>query len=157
MNTIIKKAYNPDTKTLNTEYFLTETEKAFGKEQAEKMLVRVKASYALKNKDYATYEKLTLEQYKDFSKANANELNSAAWNFFENVKDKKSLQTAILWTQESVKKDESYANTDTLANLYNKVGDKKNAKLWAEKSVELAKKSGEDATETQKLLDSLKK
>ncbi|AQX50815.1 thioredoxin family protein [Elizabethkingia anophelis] len=157
MNTIVKKAYNPDTKTLNTEYFLTETEKAFGKEQAEKMLVRVKASYALKNKDYAAYEKLTLEQYKDFSKANANELNSAAWNFFENVKDKKSLQTAILWAQESVKKDESYANTDTLANLYNKVGDKKNAKLWAEKSVELAKKSGEDATETQKLLDSLKK
>ena len=52
------------------------------------MLVRVKASYALKNKDYATYEKLTLEQYKDFSKANANELNSVAWNFFENVKDK---------------------------------------------------------------------
>jgi hypothetical protein len=38
-----------------------------------------------------------------------------------------------------VKKDESYANTDTLANLYNKVGDKKNARLWAEKSVELAK------------------
>ena len=55
------------------------------------MLVRVKASYALKNKDYATYEKLTLEQYKDFSKANANELNSAAWNFFENVKKIKSL------------------------------------------------------------------
>ena len=157
MNTIVKKAYNPETKTLNTEYFLTETEKVFGKEQAEKMLVRVKASYALKNKDFATYEKLTLEQYKDFSKANSNELNSVAWNFFENVKDKKSLQTAILWAQESVKKDESYANTDTLANLYNKVGDKKNARLWAEKSVELAKKSGEDAAETQKLLDSLKK
>ena len=87
MNTIIKKAYNPDTKTLNTEYFLTETEKAFGKEQAEKMLVRVKASYALKNKE-CYLRKLTLEQYKDFSKANANELNSAAWNFFENVKDK---------------------------------------------------------------------
>ena len=157
MNTIVKKAYNPDTKTLNTEYFLTETEKVFGKEQAEKMLVRVKTSYALKNKDFATYEKLALEQYKDFSKANANDLNSVAWNFFENIKDKKSLQTAILWAQESVKKDESYANTDTLANLYNKVGDKKNAKLWAEKSVELAKKSGEDAAETQKLLDSLKK
>ncbi|MCL1666689.1 thioredoxin domain-containing protein [Elizabethkingia ursingii] len=157
MNTIVKKAYNPDTKTLNTEYFLTETEKVFGKEQAEKMLTRVKTSYALKNKDFATYEKLTLEQYKDFSKANANELNSAAWNFFENIKNKKSLQTAILWAQESVKKDESYANTDTLANLYNKVGDKKNARLWAEKSVELAKKSGEDAAETQKLLDSLKK
>lgn len=52
------------------------------------MLLRVKASYALKNKDFATYEKLALEQYKDFSKANANDLNSVAWNFFENIKDK---------------------------------------------------------------------
>ncbi|ODM52229.1 thiol:disulfide interchange protein [Elizabethkingia meningoseptica] len=156
MNDIVKKAYNPETKTINAQYFLTETEKVLGKEQAEKALVRIKASYALKNKDYATYEKLTLEQYKDFSKASSNELNSVAWSFFENVNDKKSLQTAILWAQESVKKSESFANTDTLANLYNKVGDKKNAKLWAAKSVELAKKSGEDATDTQKLLDSLK-
>ena len=52
-----------------------------------------------------------------------------------------------------MKKDESYANTDTLANLYNKVGDKKNARLWAEKSVELAKNPVKIA-ETQKLLDS---
>ena len=43
MNTIIKKAYNPDTKTLNTEYFLTETEKAFGKEQAEKNVGKSKS------------------------------------------------------------------------------------------------------------------
>ena len=55
------------------------------------MLSKSKSELALKNKDFATYEKLTLEQYKDFSKANSNELNSVAWNFFENVKDKKSL------------------------------------------------------------------
>ena len=29
-------------------------------------------------------------------------------------------------------------------------------KIWAEKAIELAKKNGEDASETQKLLDSLK-
>lgn len=46
-------------------------------------------------------------------------------------------------------------NTDTLANLYNKIGDKKNAKLWAEKSVQLAKTTGQDSSDTEKLLQSL--
>jgi predicted Zn-dependent protease len=89
-----------------------------------------------------------LEVYQDYSKAGSNELNSA-WNFFENVSNKASLEKAVAWAQESVKKDESFANTDTLANLYNKVGDKKNAKIWAEKSIELAKSAGQDASDTE--------
>jgi hypothetical protein len=50
-------------------------------------------------------------------------------------------------------------NTGTLANLYNKIGDKKNAKIWAEKSIEIATKQyGKEAVDPDmiKLLDSLK-
>ncbi len=155
MSTITKKAYNPDTKTWNDQYFITEAQKLVSKENAEKLLKKLKAGRALKNKDIALYEKLTLEVYQDYSKAGSNELNSAAWNFFENVSNKASLEKAVAWAQESVKKDESFANTDTLANLYNKVGDKKNAKIWAEKSIELAKSAGQDASDTEKLLKSL--
>jgi len=97
-----------------------------------------------------------LELYKDYTTASSMALNSAAWNFFENVSTQSSLQTALLWAQESVKKDENYANTDTLANLYNKTGNKKDAKVWAQKSIELAKKSGEDYEDTEKLLNSIK-
>ena len=104
----------------------------------------------------ATYEKLMLQTYQDYTSFDSNELNSAAWNFFENVSNKSSLETALQWALESVKKSENSANTDTLANLYNKLGDKTNAKAWAEKAIEIAKKNGEDASETQKLLDSLK-
>ena len=58
--------------------------------------------------------------------------------------------------QESVKKDQNFANTDTLANLYNKVGDKKkNAKMWAEKSIELAKAQDKILPTQKKLLKSL--
>ncbi|ASW72961.1 thiol:disulfide interchange protein [Chryseobacterium piperi] len=155
MNTIVKKAYNADTKTWNDSYFLAETQKFLTKDEAEKILKRAKANRALKNDDVATYEKLSLELYKDYSAASSEELNAIAWNFFEKVNTKPSLEKAVLWAQESVKKNENYANTDTLANLYNKIGDKKNAKLWAEKSVELAKKSGEDSSDTEKLLKSL--
>ncbi|EJL74040.1 thioredoxin family protein [Chryseobacterium populi] len=155
LNSIMKKTYNADTKTWDDNYFLTESQKFLSKEESEKILKRAKAGRALKNKDIATYEKLSLDLYKDYSALSSEELNSVAWNFFENVNTKSSLETAVKWAQESVKKDENYANTDTLANLYNKVGDKKNAKLWAEKSIELAKKTGEDSGDTEKLLKSL--
>ena len=74
---------------------------------------------------------------------------------FENVTDKTGLLKAITWAEESVKKLESAHNTDTLANLYNKVGDKANAKKWATKSIELAKAKGDDYADTKKILDSL--
>ena len=155
VNTILKKSYNTDTKTWNDNYFMTEAQKFMTKEESEKILKKSKSARALKNKDIATYEKLNLDLYKDTSAASSEELNSLAWNFFENVTTKASLEKAVVWAQESVKKDENYANTDTLANLYNKVGDKKNAKLWAEKSIELAKKTGQDSGDTEKLLKSL--
>lgn len=155
VSTILKKSYNNDTKTWNDNYFLTEAQKFLSKDEAETILKRAKSARALKNKDIATYEKLSLDLYKDTSATSSEELNSLAWNFFENVTNKASLEKAVAWAQESVKKDENYANTDTLANLYNKVGDKKNAKLWAEKSIELAKKTGQDSGDTEKLLKSL--
>ncbi|ASE62150.1 thioredoxin fold domain-containing protein [Chryseobacterium indologenes] len=155
LNTIAKKAYNADTKTWDDTYFLTETQKFLSKEEADKVLKRMKANRALKNKDIPTYEKLVLELYKDISATSSEELNSLAWNFFENVDNKASLDKAVAWAQESVKKNQNYANTDTLANLYNKIGDKKNAKLWAEKSIELAKSTGQDSSDTEKLLKSL--
>lgn len=155
LNTISKKAYNSDTKTWDDQYFIAETQKLMSPEDAEKVLKKLKANRALKNKDIPLYEKLTLEVYKDYSKASSSELNSIAWNFYENISNKTSLQQAIAWGEESVKKDQNFANTDTLANLYNKVGDKKNARAWAEKSIELAKESEQDSSDTEKLLKSL--
>ncbi|SHF02164.1 thioredoxin family protein [Chryseobacterium takakiae] len=155
VNTAIRKAYNADTKKWNDNSFMAEAQKFLTKDEAERILKRAKASRALKDKDIDTYEKTTIELYKDPSASSSEELNSIAWNFFENVTNKASLAKAVTWAQESVKKSENYANTDTLANLYNKIGDKKNARLWAEKSIELAKKSGEDYADTEKLLNSL--
>lgn len=155
LTTVLKKSYNADSKKWDDAYFLKETQSFLSKEEAEKILKRSKSNRALKDKDIATYEKLTLDLYKDYSAASSDELNSVAWNFFENVNNKPSLEKAVAWAQESVKKSESYANTDTLANLYNKIGDKKNAKIWAEKSIQLAKSTGEDSSDTEKLLQSL--
>ncbi len=155
LNTVVKKSYNPDTKKWDDSYFMTEAQKFMTKDEAVKILTRAKAGRALKDKDIPTYEKLTIDLYRDTSAVSSDELNAVAWTFFENVTNKESLQKAVTWAQESVKKSENSANTDTLANLYNKIGDKKNARIWAEKAVQLAKSSGEDASETEKLLKSL--
>ncbi|KMQ65165.1 thiol:disulfide interchange protein [Chryseobacterium angstadtii] len=114
--------------------FLAEARKFLNKEEAERELSKYKASQALSKKDIATYEKLTLELYKEYSTASPEELNSVAWAFFENVNTKSSLEKAIMWAQESVKKNKSYYNTDTLANLYKKVGDNVQAKKWEEEA-----------------------
>lgn len=153
--TVMKTAYNKDSKVLNDALFLSEAKKVMPENEVMPALQRTKMRLAFSNKDYPSYQKYALDYYGDGSDAKftSEELNSVAWNYFEKIDDKKALQNAIKWANSSVKKDESYANTDTLANLYLKVGDKKNAKLWAEKSIELAKKAGEDYASTQKVLD----
>lgn len=85
---------------------MTETQKFLSKEEADKILKRMKANRALKNKDIPAYEKLIMELYQDYSAASSEELNSLAWNFFENVSNKASLEKAIVWAQESVKRSE---------------------------------------------------
>jgi len=155
LNGVMSKAYNKTTKTWDEAYFYAETGKFMTKEESTKILTKAKMNMAARAKDYKTYETLAMDVYKDYQSLSSEELNSIAWNFFENVNSKSGLETAVKWAQESVKKDENYANTDTLANLYNKVGDKKNAKLWAEKSVSLGKAAGEDTADTEKLLKSL--
>ena len=155
VNAIFKKSYNAEKKSWDDTYFLAEAQKFLSKEEAEKVLKKAKMGRAARGKDFKTYEALALEIYKDYQTLSSNELNEISWNFFENVDSKSGLETAVKWAQESIKKEESYANTDTLANLYNKLGDKKNAKIWAEKSVNLGKAAGEDVGETESLLKSL--
>ena len=156
VNGAIKKSLNPETKQLDEVKLLAELNSLMTKEEAHMVIKKINANKALSQKDIPTYEKLTLEINKDYTKLSSEELNSIAWNFFEKVDTKSSLETAIKWAQESVKKDENYANTDTLANLYNKIGDKKNAKMWAQKSIDIAKAKGEDSADTEKLLNSIK-
>ena len=152
---VYKNNYNKDTKVLNEKQYLSEAETILSKDEAQKALLSAKAKVALAKKDIPTWQNLMIEKYKDVTNIDPYELNDISWRFFENVTDKTGLLKAITWAEESVKKLESAHNTDTLANLYNKVGDKPNAKKWATKSIELAKAKGDDYASTKKILDSL--
>jgi TPR repeat protein len=136
---------------------MTEATKLMSKDDATATLMSLKMKMAFRAKKYEEYEKLALDYYKDGSQPSfsSNELNEVAWNFYEQVKDTKSLSKAIQWAEMSVKKDSGYANMDTLAQLYGKIGDKKNAKIWAEKAIQEAEKEGEDAGSTKEFLRKL--
>ena len=157
LSEVTKNAIDLKSKTIKDEYFITEASKIVGKEEAQKALNKLKLSFYLKEKKYAEYEKTALEYYKNPSLFDANELNSIAWSFFQKINNPESLKSALEWAKESIKKEQASHNTDTLAHLYHKLGDKTNAITWAEKSIELAQAKGEDFEETQKLLNILKK
>ncbi|PRA92485.1 thiol:disulfide interchange protein [Chryseobacterium sp. MYb7] len=153
---VYKKAYNKSTKVLDENYYLTEVQKFLEKKEAEKNLQDLKANIALDNKDYKTYEKIMLKMYENYSNVEPMDLGFAAWGFANNdITNKSSIEKAVLWAHKAIEKQPQVIHMLTLARLYNKIGDKKNAKIWAEKSIGLAKTSGHDSSEAEEFLKKL--
>lgn len=121
-------------------------------EQEPKLTANFSMNLYRITKDWESYAKQAIAYYDTNTTANAMELNSVAWNFYENIDNPEYLKKAVNWGLQSVKLEEGYANTDTVASLYSKLGDKKNAKLYAEKAIALGKASGQDVSSTEKLL-----
>lgn len=107
--------------------------------------------------DNEHFGKKAVEYYNKYPSNDWGELNTLAWSFYEQIEDKKLLKEAVKWAQQSVKLESNYYNNDTLAALYFKTGDKKNAKKYAEKAIELEKAEGMDTSETEALLEQIKK
>lgn len=99
------------------------------------------------------YIKKAREYVKNNPNLSANALNSLAWNFYENIDDRKALKWAIKIAKKSIGKESSYYNNDTLAALYYKQNNKKKALKYANAAIELAKESGTDFSETSDLLE----
>lgn len=158
LNALFNSSYDKTTKVFDEKKYASEARKTMSEEQVKTLVLKTKMRIAAGTKNNADYEKLALEYYKDGASSTftSDELNTVAWNFFENTTNKVALEKAVLWAKQSVKLAESYANTDTVANLYFKIGDKANAKTWAAKAIELAKKEGEEYAETQALFDKVK-
>jgi thiol-disulfide isomerase/thioredoxin len=124
-------------------------------EQAPKLSNSFAMSVYRSTKDWDSYAKQAISYYDKNPSSDWTELNSVAWNFFENVANTAQLQKAVAWALQSVKLNENYANTDTVANLYYKLGDKSNAKDYANKAITLGKANGEDTSGTEKLLQDI--
>ncbi len=109
------------------------------------------AQFQMKN-DMPNYINQAITHFEKYPSLSAQELNQVAWTFYENSTDKAQLQKALSWSLKSVEIDDQFAFNDTAAALYFKLGEKQNAKTYAEKAIKQAKETGQDATETEALL-----
>jgi thiol-disulfide isomerase/thioredoxin len=87
-----------------------------------------------------------------FPSINPNQLNDFAWFFYENATEKPQLEKALTWALKAVGLDDAYAYNDTTAALYFKLGNKAQAKIFAEKAIKLGKEHSENVGETENLL-----
>jgi thiol-disulfide isomerase/thioredoxin len=150
LNFILQNEYFGDMAKMEAAYI-----EYFGKTDAKSLISEYRVLHYMYAKDAAAVKNFQVAAV-DFLENHGTDdwqaLNAIAWHCYENSEDKIFLSKAANWAEKSIKLDENYANTDTAAALYFKLGNKKKAKKWAVKSIEIAKKNDEDFTGTKELL-----
>ena len=126
-------------------------------DKADQLAAKYKMDYYQQRENGQGYAQAAVNYVKSFPNISTEELNDISWIFFDIVEEKKLLRKALKWAKQSVKKNNSYLNNDTLAALYFKLGKNKKALNIAQKAIELAKASGEDYSETEALIATMKK
>lgn len=82
----------------------------------------------------------------------SNYLNDWSWTVYEKCDDMAVIKKAVSWMKPVITEKAEYATTDTYAALLYKAGEIEQAKIFAQKAVELGKAAGEKTEETEKLL-----
>lgn len=107
----------------------------------------------------AKYYELAAADFQKYYNSNANALNSMAWDFYENVSDKKLLKSAILMAKRACELNSNYAYLDTYASVLYRAGEYKEAEIMANKAIEKAKTElmvPTEYKETSALLEKIK-
>ena len=78
---------------------------------------------------------------------------AAAKIFGEGVTTPTSLQTAARWAEKAVMAAENYDSTSVLATLYDKLGKKEEAKMFAGAAANFAKEDNKDASKMNEILN----
>lgn len=156
LNTVLQKSFDANTQSINEQVFIAEGTKIYGEKEAKQLLNKINMDLFFTQKKYDDYAKSALNYYQNPKDFATDELNNVAWNFYLYVTDKTLLTQVTQLCLEGIKKEENSQNTDTLANIYYKLGDFKNAKLWAKKSIEIAKAKGDEYASTEELLKKIK-
>lgn len=149
-NTIAHAETAEDLKKVETLYSKTYPEKA------DEMAGQLRMGFYAQREDWKSFAAVADKHFKKFPPEDWSALNDLAWLYYEAVDSKKELKCALGWAKQSVKMDKNYANTDTLASLYYKLGKKSKALATANEAITLAKASNEDYSETELLVQKIK-
>ncbi|MGZ2371683.1 thioredoxin fold domain-containing protein [Ancylomarina sp. YFZ004] len=110
------------------------------KEVGTKVVAFMDMNMLRRDPDQKKYYQAMADYAVKYDFDNSENLNRYAWGIAEAKEDlgQELLSTAVKMAKRSVELNANFANIDTYAFLLNKVGQKENAKIQAEKSVELA-------------------
>jgi len=117
---------------------------------------QLRMGFYAQREDWKNFAKVADAHFKKFPAEDWSVLNDMAWLYYDVVDTKKELKYALGWAKKSVKMDKNYANTDTVASIYYKLGKKGKALKYANQAIELAKASDEDYSATELLVQKIK-
>ncbi|MDH5828103.1 thioredoxin family protein [Sphingobacterium faecium] len=127
----------------NWESLKTEISEKYSNIDFDPIFKLMKAQYYMQSHNWAALKDI-VENYLISEDLNSNQLNSYAWEIFENCNDAACLDAALKWSKKAVEKDVKSAYLDTYANLLYKKGDKINAIKWQEEALSLANEGEQD-------------
>jgi hypothetical protein len=147
-------------RSITTENIVLSVEKTilrFRPQKAFELKNRFGMQITKETNEHELFEKYTLAYLdKNYKNQTLGFLNDTAWRFFEHSNNIESLEKALKWAIESVSKSSNFHNNDTVANLYYKLGDKNNARIYAEIAIKLGKETGKNTASTEALFEKLK-
>ena len=108
------------------------------------------------NKNWAAYTEATAALVEKNQIEDPEELNQYAWKFYLYASDAAMLQKALIWAKSSVATAPNASNTDTLASLHFKLGNKAEALKLSEEALEMANDEGADTEHYEKQLAKFK-
>lgn len=149
-NTITNAKTEADLKKVETLYAKTYPERA------AEMSGQLKMGFYAQREDWKNFAKVANEHFKKFPPQEWSVLNDLAWIYYDAVDSKKELKSALGWAKQSVKMNKNYANLDTVASLYYKLGKKRKALKYANEAIAIAKANDEDYSETALLVQKIK-
>ncbi len=124
--------------------------------RAAKMTSAYRMTFTRERGDREGFGRAAIDHFAKYPTQDPDELNDAAWTMYQVIDDVKLLKGATKLAKQSIKLDNGYYNTDTLAALYSKMGKKGKAIKTAQKAIALAKKNNEDYSTTEELIQKLK-
>lgn len=126
-------------------------------DRAKRLSASYRMVYSRNHGDREGYAQAAIDYFNQYAD-NAEELNEAAYTFTQVIEKKSLLKKAVKWAKRSMELDpDQYYNSDTLAELYFKMGKKCKARKAAKLAIGLAEKNGEDASATRELLEKIEK
>lgn len=150
---IIQDASNVEKGSFDDQLFLRETSKYISAEEAQKALNIIKLNFFQTTQNWTSYETTALDVFKTGDGFSAEDLVTVCNFFNQHVSNKTSLQQAAMWAEKALMIEDSFRTNATVAQLYNKLGKKAEAKSFAESAVLHAKGQNVDLTEVNKIIN----